>query len=79
MAKPQPKRRGRKKIQKMEVAEGYIPDYKNYKELRRFLTSRGKIVARNRSGLSQKMQKRLAKEIKRARHLALLPFVSVFK
>lgn len=43
--------------------------------LRRFLTERGKIVARSRNGLCAKHQKGLSSSIKYARHLALLPFV----
>lgn len=50
-------------------------DYKKVEELRRFITDRGKIISRGRSGVCAKHQRRLAQEIKRARHLALLPFV----
>ena len=48
--------------------------YKEYDVLRKYVTEQGYIVSRVRSGLSQKQQKQLAREIKRARHLALLPF-----
>jgi small subunit ribosomal protein S18 len=51
-------------------------DYKDEKLLRRFITERGKIVPRRISGTSAKMQRRLAIAIKRARHMAILPFVS---
>lgn len=54
-------------------------DYKNVKLLQKFLTPAGSIVNRERSGLSAKMQRRLARAIKRARHLALLPFVSTLE
>lgn len=50
------------------------PDYKDYMELSKFLTDRAKIVSRSRSGVCSKHQRKLAIEIKRARHLALLPF-----
>lgn len=43
-------------------------------ELSRFLTERGKILNSDYSGVCNKHQKRLATAIKRARHLALLPF-----
>jgi len=56
--------------------EGKVPDYKEATALRRFMTERGKIVSRGRSGVCAKHQRKLAREIKRARHLALLPFVS---
>ena len=50
------------------------PDYKKYDELKKYLTDRGKIIAKNRSGLCAKHQRRLGVAIKRARHLGLLPF-----
>ncbi|MEK7458674.1 MAG: 30S ribosomal protein S18 [Patescibacteria group bacterium] len=52
-------------------------DYKNPDTLGRFMTERGDILTRERSGLSAKGQRELAKQVKRARHLALLPFVTM--
>ncbi|MCX7725483.1 MAG: 30S ribosomal protein S18 [Chitinispirillaceae bacterium] len=52
------------------------PDYKDVDILSRFITERGKIVPRRLSGVSAKNQRKLAKAIKRARFLALLPFVA---
>ena len=52
---------------------GTTPDYKNYEQLRRYVSSQGKILPRRRSGLSAKNQRLVARAIKRARHLALLP------
>lgn len=43
-------------------------------ELKRFVTEQGMIVPRSKTGLTQKQQRRLEKAIKRARHLAMLPF-----
>jgi small subunit ribosomal protein S18 len=54
--------------------EKKLPDYKNYEELRRHLTGRARIVGLSRSGLCSKHQRRLTREIKRARHLGLLGF-----
>lgn len=54
-----------------------LPDYKDYKTLRNFLTDRAKIVGKERSGVCSKHQRYLTREIKRARHLALLPFTPV--
>ncbi len=51
------------------------PDYTDASNLRRFLNDRARIVAKMRTGVCAKHQRRLAKEIKYARHLALLPFV----
>ncbi|MBP6933534.1 30S ribosomal protein S18 [Candidatus Woesebacteria bacterium] len=48
--------------------------YKNPDALRKFITPFGSILPRSKTGLSAKEQKKLAREIKRARHLALLPF-----
>jgi small subunit ribosomal protein S18 len=52
------------------------PTYEDTGTLQRFITERGKIIPRSRSGLCAKHQKSLAKNIKYARHLALIPFVS---
>ena len=51
-------------------------DYKDTDFLRRFLSSYGKIVPRRRSKVSAKQQRAIAKAIKRARIMALLPFVN---
>lgn len=51
-------------------------DYKDYETLRRFIDDRGKIMPRRQTGLSAKQQRAIARAIKRARHLALLPFTS---
>lgn len=49
-------------------------NYKDVDTLRRFITDRGKIRPRRQTGLTSKHQRRLAREIKRARFLALLPY-----
>ncbi|HSE29023.1 MAG TPA: 30S ribosomal protein S18 [Candidatus Saccharimonadales bacterium] len=51
-------------------------DYKDPKQLLRFVNQYGQIEPRSKTGLSQRQQSRLAIEVKRARHLALLPFVA---
>ncbi|MEK7653025.1 MAG: 30S ribosomal protein S18 [Patescibacteria group bacterium] len=51
-------------------------DYKNTNLLRRFISSYSKIVPRKRSGVCSKHQRNLAQAIKRARIMALLPFVT---
>jgi small subunit ribosomal protein S18 len=51
-------------------------DYKDAKTLRIFLTERCKIIPRRISGNCAKHQRRLTVEIKRARHIALLPFTT---
>jgi small subunit ribosomal protein S18 len=66
------------KSQKLAVKKDFVFSYKNPDLLRNFITGQGMILSRERSGLTQKQQKQLAVEIKRARHLALLPFVQGF-
>lgn len=51
-------------------------DYKDIETLLKFITDRGKILPRRITGVSAFHQKRLASAIKRARHMALLPFVA---
>ncbi len=51
-------------------------DYKDVKTLQRFVNMYGQIETRKKTGLSESQQKQLATSIKRARHLALLPFVA---
>jgi small subunit ribosomal protein S18 len=51
-------------------------DYKDIELLRKFITERGKILPRRITGLTSKQQRDLTKSIKRARILALLPFVN---
>ncbi len=50
-------------------------DYKAPEQLRRFVSDRGKIRPRRQTGTCARHQRHLAVAIKRARHLALLPFV----
>jgi len=51
-------------------------DYKDADFLRRFVSDRGKIRPRRQTGVCAKHQRQLAVAIKRARHMALLPFVA---
>ncbi len=51
-------------------------DYKNYNQLRRFVSDRGKIRARRVTGTCRRHQRQLAIAIKRAREMALLPYVA---
>ena len=50
-------------------------DYRDVKLLQRFLSERGKIVPSRITAVSAKKQRELSRAIKRARHLALLPYV----
>jgi len=51
-------------------------DYKDPKMLGRYISERGKIVPSRITAVSQKAQRKLAREIKRARFLALMPYVA---
>ena len=51
-------------------------DYKDFELLRQFITERGKILPRRITGISFYHQKQLKKAIKKARHMAIVPFVS---
>ena len=51
-------------------------DYKDVETLRMFVTERGKILPRRITGVSAYHQRKLAAAIKRARYMALLPFVA---
>ena len=50
-------------------------DFKDVELLKRFITERGKILPRRVTGTTAKWQRPLAVAIKRARHMALLPYV----
>lgn len=51
-------------------------DYKDPDTLRRFMSDQGQILSRRRTGTCARHQRRLTVAIKRARHLALLPFTA---
>ncbi|MDJ0725153.1 MAG: 30S ribosomal protein S18 [Prochloraceae cyanobacterium] len=51
-------------------------DYKDVELLSKFITERGKILPRRLTGLTSKQQRDLTKSIKRARAIALLPFIN---
>ncbi len=65
----------RRPFQKAAPADRSLTfSYTEAENLHRYVTEQGSILARVRTGLSQKQQRRLARAIKHARHLALLPF-----
>ncbi len=51
-------------------------DWKNYGQLRRYVSERGKIRSRRITGTCRRHQKQVAVAVKRAREMALLPYVS---
>lgn len=75
----------KKRIQKRKITvpkecffckQNNEPNYADVVSLQKFVSDRGKIIVRTRSGLCAKHQRRLTVAVKHARHLALLPFVS---
>jgi small subunit ribosomal protein S18 len=52
-----------------------IPDYKDTSILAKYMSERGKLLGRARTGICSKHQRLLTTAIKRARHLAFLPFI----
>lgn len=69
-------RRPKKKVCAFCVDKVENIDYKDTAKLRRYVTERGKIVPRRISGNCAKHQRQLTIAIKRARQIALLPFVA---
>ncbi|PJA95764.1 MAG: 30S ribosomal protein S18 [Ignavibacteriales bacterium CG_4_9_14_3_um_filter_34_10] len=57
------------------VIEDYI-DYKDSKKLQKFITDQGKIIPRRITGLSAKQHRELVQAIKRARQIAIMPYIS---
>jgi len=54
-------------------------DYKDANFLLKFVNEQGKILPRRLTGTSLKFQRKVAQAVKRARHLSLLPYVTLFK
>ena len=65
-----------KKICKFTENKVKYIDYKDVKLLQRYVTEQGKIIPKRITGTSSKYQRQLSIAIKRARHMALLPYVS---
>ena len=68
--------RPRRKVCQFCVEHVKDIDYKDAQRLRRYLSDRAKIEPRRKTGTCAKHQRRLAVALKRARHMALLPFTA---
>jgi small subunit ribosomal protein S18 len=75
-AKSKKSRRGKKRVCSFCVDGVKHIDYKEIGKLRRYITERGKILPRRISGNCASHQRQLTIAIKRARHVALLPFTA---
>lgn len=69
-------RRSKRKVCAFCVDKAESIDYKDINKLRKFVTERGKILPRRITGNCAKHQRALTVAIKRARHLALMPYVT---
>lgn len=70
-----PKRLPRKKVCNFCVEKVEYIDYKDVAKLKRYITEKGKIVPRRQTGTCAKHQRELTTAIKRARFMALIPYV----
>ncbi len=66
----------KKKYCRFRKARIKFIDYKDPEFLKKFLSERGRILPRRITGTSVKFQRKVATAVKRARHLALLPYVT---
>ena len=71
-----PPHRGRRKVCSFCVDRVSHIDYKDVSRLRKYMSERAKIIPRRVTGTCAKHQRELTIAIKRARHLALMPYVS---
>ena len=76
MAKPSLRKPAKKKIVPVKAIKVDNIDYKDTATLRKFISDRGKIRARRVTGVSVQEQRKIAKAIKNAREMALLPYSS---
>ena len=67
----------RRKVCKFCADKEVVIDYKDAKLLRNFVTERGKIIPKRIYGTCARHQRQVTEAIKRARHLALLPYSGV--
>ena len=66
----------RRKVCRFCVDSNLVIDYKDFNTLRQFVTERGKIIPRRISGSCARHQRQLTHAIKRARTVALIPYVA---
>ena len=76
MARRERNRRSRKKVCQFCVDKIEHIDYKDTNRLKKYMTERGKILPRRVTGTSAKNQRKVTTAIKRARVMALMPYVN---
>lgn len=68
-------RKVRKKVCPMCGNKNFVLDYKNAEQLKKFINDKGKILPRRATGACAKHQSEITLAVKRARHIAILPYV----
>lgn len=74
--RPRGERRSRRKVCQFCVDKAESIDYKDTAKLRKYISDRGKILPRRMTGTCAMHQRQLTEAIKRARHVALLPYTA---
>ena len=69
-------RKQRKKVCTLCSDKNFVLDYKNPEQLRKFINEKGKILPRRTTGACAKHQRDITTAIKRARHIAVLPYAA---
>ena len=69
-------RKMRKKVCPLCANKDLVLDYKNAEQLRKFINDKGKILPRRATGACAKHQRDITLEVKRARHIAVLPYTT---
>ena len=69
-------RKMRKKVCVMCANKDLVLDYKNADQIKKFVNEKGKILPRRATGACAKHQRDITQAVKRARHIAILPFTS---
>ena len=69
-------RKMRKKVCPLCANKDLVLDYKNAEQLRKFINDKGKILPRRTTGACAKHQRDITLAIKRARHIAILPYTT---
>ena len=67
-------RKMRKKVCPMCANKELVLDYKNYDQMKKFVNEKGKILPRRATGACAKHQREITQAVKRARHIAILPY-----
>lgn len=70
--------RGPRPFIKIIISDAKLIHHKNIEFLRQFVSDSGKLRPRRQTGISAGQQRQVAQAVKRARHLALLPYIKTF-